>query len=236
VNRLTRKQLKGDKFAQEVGATVSWVDHHRDLLIRYGAIALVIILIGGGIYFFVRHQSDVREEALSQALRIDLATVAAPQPAPGTLNYATQQEKDKARVKAFTDLSVEYHGSQEGAIAQMYLASDAADKGDLINADRLYKDVVDSAPTNLASMARLSLAQVYVAENKNEDAEKLLRYAVAHPTMTVSKEEATIHLAKVVVKKDPDEARKLLEPLRMVRTSVSRAAVTALGEMAPYFK
>jgi predicted negative regulator of RcsB-dependent stress response len=233
---VNRKQLKGDKFAQEVGATVSWMDEHKDLLIRYGAIALVVVLIAGGIHFFVRHQSDVREEALSQALRIDLATVAAPQPAPGALNYPTQQEKDKARVKAFTDISVEYHGSQEGGIAEMYMASDAADKGDLINAERLYKDVVDSAPKDLASMARLSLAEVYVAENKNDDAEKLLRYAVAHPTMAVSKEEATIHLAKVVVKKDPDEARKLLEPLRMVRTSVSRAAVTALGEMAPYFK
>jgi len=236
VNRLTRKQLKGDKFAQEVGATVSWVDHNKDLLIRYGAIALVVVLLGGGIYFFVRHRSEVREEALSQALRIDLATVAAPQPAPGTLNYATQQEKDKARVKAFTDLSVEYHGSQEGSIAEMYMASDAADKGDLINAERLYKDVVDSAPKDFAAMARLSLAQVYAAENKTDEAEKLLRYAVAHPTMTVSKEEASIHLAKLIGCSQPDEARKILDPLRMVRTSVSRAAVTTLGELAPCFK
>jgi predicted negative regulator of RcsB-dependent stress response len=236
VNRQTRKQLKGDRFAEEVGATVSWVDHHRGLITRYGAIALGVVLIGGGIYFYMRHQATVREEALANALHIDTATVGAAQPSLGGVTFPTQEEKDKARVKAFTDLALRYHGSQEGAIAQMNLASDAADKGDLANADRMYKDIVDSAPKEYSSMASLALARIYSAEGKDADAEKILRDLVAHPTVTVSKEEATIHLAQLIVKKNPDEARKLLEPLRMERTSVSRAAVAALGEMAPYFK
>jgi predicted negative regulator of RcsB-dependent stress response len=234
VNRKFRKQIKGDKFAQEVGATVSWVDDNKDLLIRYGALALAVILVAGGIYLYVHHQSNVREEAFAQALRIDAATVGAAAAPAGGLSYPTQPEKDKARTKAFTDISVEYHGSEQGAMAQMYLASDAADKGDLPSAERMYKDVVDSAPKEYSSMARLSLANVYVAEGKQPEAEKLLRDAVAHPTITVSKEEATIHLAKVIMKTNPDEARKLLEPLRMIagRTAISRAAVTTLGEMA----
>lgn len=236
MNRKFRKQIKGDRFAQEVGATVSWVDHHKELLIRYGAIALGVVVVAGGIYFYNRHQSSVREEALTQALRIDAAVMGTAQAPPGGLVYPTPVEKDKARVKAFTDLYTRYHGSQEGAIGEMYMASDAADSGDLANAERLYKDVVDSAPKEYSSMASLALANVYAAEGKEAAAEKLLRNLVAHPTVTVSKEEATIHLAKLIVKKDPEEARKLLEPLRMDRTSISRAAVGALGEMAPYFK
>jgi predicted negative regulator of RcsB-dependent stress response len=235
VDRKLRKQLKGDRFAEEVGATVSWVDHHKALVGRYGLIALAVVVLGGGIYFYMHYQSTAREEALAQALRVDNAAVAPAQTPPGGLSYPTQAEKDKARTKAFSELAAKYHGSPEGSIAQMYMASDAADKGDFANAERMYKDVMDSAPKAFSSMARLPLAQIYIAEGKDADAEKILRDAVANPSVTVSKEEATIHLAKLVVKKNPDEARKLLEPLRMERTSVSRAAVSALGEMAPYF-
>jgi len=236
VNRKFRKQIKGDRFAQEVGATVSWVDNHKELLTRYGAIALGVVLVAGGIYFYVRHQAGVREEALTQALRINDATIGAEKTVAGNVFYPTQEEKDKARVKAFTDLYARYHGSQEGTIAEMYLASDAADKGDLVNAERMYKDVVDSAPKEYSSMATLSLASVYSAEGKDADAEKLLRNLVAHPTITVSKEEATIHLAKLIGCKKPDEARNLLNPLRMERAPVSRASVTTLGELGPCFK
>ncbi len=236
MNRKFRKQIKGDRFAQEVGATVSWVDHHKALVTRYGAIALGVVLVAGGVYFYIRHQANVREEALAQALRIDNAVIGAENAVAGNLSYPTQEEKDKARVKAFTDLYTRYHGSQEGTIAEMNLASDAADKGDLVNAERMYKDVVDSSPKEYASMATLSLANIYSGEGKDADAEKLLRNLVAHPTMTVSKEEATIHLAKLIGCSHPDEARALLNPLRMERTSVSRASVTTLGELAPCFK
>jgi predicted negative regulator of RcsB-dependent stress response len=232
VNRKLRKQLKGDKFAEEVGAGVSWIDHHRSLLGRYGLIALAVVVVGGGIYFFMRYQSNARAEALAEAMRVDTAAVLPAPVPPGGLSYASQAEKDVARTKVFTDLAVKYHGSQEGAIAQMYMASDAADKADFKNAERMYKDVVDSAPAGISSMARLPLAQVYVAEAKTAEAEKLLREAVAHPSVTVSKEEATIQLAKLLIKTNCSEARKLLEPLRMERSTVSRAAVSTLGETA----
>src|SRR5580693_5625168 len=97
VNRKFRKQIKGDRFAQEVGATVSWVDHHKELLVRYGAIALGAVLVAGGIYFYIRHQANVREEALSQALLIDNAVIGAEKAVAGTRSYPTQEDKDKAR-------------------------------------------------------------------------------------------------------------------------------------------
>jgi predicted negative regulator of RcsB-dependent stress response len=232
VDRKLRNTLKHDKFAEEVGAGVSWLDHHKPLVVRYGLMVLAAVVLIGGIYFYMHYQAGAREEALTQALRIDKAAVGAPSPEPGGLSYATQDEKDKARVKAFSELAAKYHGSEEGGIAQMYMASDAADKADFAGAERMYKDVMDSAPKAISSMARLPLAQVYSAEGKNAEAEKLLREAIANPTVTVSKEVATIHLARMLIKTNCGEARKLLEPLRMERSAVSRAAVTALGETA----
>jgi len=230
VDRRTRKGLKTDKFAQNVTHGFEFLTDHSAEAKRYGAIAVAVIALAAGIYFYNRHQATAREEALAHALRLDDATVGA-NVQPANLHFNTQEEKDKALSTALTDVTAKYHGSAEGAIAGIYLASNSADKGNLTEAEKRYKDVMDSAPKDYAALARLSLAQVYEGENKPAEAEKLLREAVAHPTATVSKESATIELAKLISKTKPAEARKLLEPLRTERASVSRAAVAALGEI-----
>ena len=43
----------------------------------------------------------------------------------------------------------------------------------------------------------------------------MLRDLIAHPTIFVSKEQATITLARYLAPKKPAEARKLLDPLRL---------------------
>lgn len=231
MDRKTRKNLKSDKFAQEVTTIWDWIAEHKSEVIRYGSIGAAVVLIGVGIFYYQRHQTNVREDALAAALRIDNAGVGA-NPMPGMLNFPTQQEKDKAWEKAFTEVATKYHGTQEGAIAEMYLASQADDKGNLAEAEKRYKDVMDSAPKPYASMAAVALAQVYAGDGKLDEAEKLLRDYIAHPTVTVSKDEATIELAQIIAQKNPEEARKLLEPLRTSRTAISRAAVQELGDLS----
>lgn len=231
MNRQTRKNLKSDKFAQEVTHTFEFVTEHRNEVIRYGSIAVAVIVAAAAIFFYVRHQATVRQDALAQALRIDLANIGANPSQPAAMTFATAEEKDKARQKAFSELAAKYHGSQEGSIAAMYLASDAADKGNLADAEKRYRDIMDSAPKAYAAMARMALVQVYQAEGKTTDAEKLLREQIANPTATVSKEQAIIELAVLQAKADPCAARKALEPLRTDRTAISRAAVQALGDI-----
>lgn len=230
MDRKTRKSLKSDKFAQEMKHGFDFLTEHPDEVKKYGSIAVAVIVIVAGVYYYMRYQADAREKALAAAIQVENAHVG-PAP-PGFLTYPTQEEKDKARAKAFSDLATKYHGTQEGAIAEFYLASDAVDKGNLAEAEKRFQDVMDSAPTAYASMAKLSLAKVYAAEGKDAEAEKLLRDLIAHPTITVSKDEATIQLAIVLGKKNKDEARKMLEPMRADRTAISRAAVQALGDVA----
>ena len=61
------------------------------------------------------------------------------------------------------------------------------------------------------------------------EAEKLLRALIDKPTAFVSKEEATIVLAQLLLRSKPQEARKLLEPLRNSRTTISVKAIATLG-------
>ena len=91
----------------------------------------------------------------------------------------------------------------------MYLAGAQADKGNLPQAEKLYKDVVDSAPSDYASLAKIALAQVYAAEGKNSDAEKVMHSLIDHPTTLVSKDQATIELAELLIPTNPAEAKQV---------------------------
>lgn len=231
MNRQTRKQLKTDKFAEEVGQTFSFVSEHRTDVIRYGLIALAVIAIGSGYYFYSRSQAAKRESALEAALNIDNASVG-PGTAPnGGLRYATQDEKDKARAAAFADLYTKYRGTPEGSVGGIYTAAAQADKGNFAAADKIYQDVQDSAPKDYASLAKLSLAESYAAQGKTQDAEKLLRDLIAHPTALVSAEEAKIELADIMAPSNPKEAMALLQPLATMRTVISKAALKEMGRI-----
>ncbi|MGH7248668.1 MAG: tetratricopeptide repeat protein, partial [Pseudomonadota bacterium] len=229
MDRLTRKELKSDKFALEVEHTVDYVSEHREQVIRYGSVAVAVILIAGGTYLYRSHTHAVRQDALRVALRIQDASVGPPQ-VPGNasmLSFPTEDAKQKALVGAFTDLAAKYSGSEEGTIAEYYLGTNAADKGDLAGAGKYLKEVADSGYPNYASMAKLGLARIYAEEGKLADGEKLIRSVIGKPTDFVSKDDATIALARLLAPTRPEEARKLLEPLRTARSSISRAALSA---------
>ncbi len=231
MDRVTRKNLKGDKFAEEVFDIFDWASTHKAEVFRYGAIVLAVVAIGAGVFYYNRHQAAAREEALAQALRIEDGTVG-DNTLPANLHYATQEEKDKARVKAYAELASKYAGTQEGAFGTFALAGDAVDKGNLAQAEKLFREVADSGPKGYSGVARLSLGRVLAAEGKTADAQKVLQELVKDPSFMVSKEQATIALAQVEGKTNPAEALKLLEPLRVsTRLPVSRVATSSYGEI-----
>lgn len=231
MDRITRKELKGDKFAQEVFDIFDWASEHKAEVFRYGAMVLAVIAIGAGVFYYNRYQAAAREEALAQALRVEDATVG-DSTQPANLHYTTQDEKDKARVKAYTELATKYAGTQEGAFGAFALASDAVDKGNLAEAEKRFREVADAGQKTYAAIAKVSLARVLGAEGKTAEAQKILQDLVKDPTVMVSKEAATLALAQVLAKSNPAESLKLLDPLRTLpRIPVSRVAVTTYGEI-----
>ena len=233
MDRVTRKELKGDKFAEEVFDIFDWASEHKTEVFRYGGIVLAVVLIAIGVIYYRRVQAGNREEALSQALRIEDGAVGGDSQNPAMLHYATQDEKDKARVKAYSELASKYSGTIEGAFGSFALASDALDKGNLAEAEKRYREVADSGPKAFADIARLSLAKVLDAEGKSSDAEKILQTVANDPGLTVSKDEANLALADVMSKTNSAGALKLLDPLRTSpRLPVSRVAVSEYGEIS----
>lgn len=233
MDRLTRKALKTDQVAEKAFDLLHWTSEHKALAIRYGAIVVVLGLAWLGYTLYSNSQATARQEALAKALRVDEATVGT-NTQPAAAHFASEEEKTKASQAAFTSVASRYHGTQEGAIAEMYLAGSAAEKGDLAQAETRFKSVISDAPKNYAALASVSLAQFYGSEGKVDEAQKLLQKLIDSPTSTVSKESAQLALAQVLIKTKPDEARKLLMPLTTAgqsRGPVIRAAVALSAEL-----
>ena len=229
--RITRKELKSDKFAQEVGLTVTFFEDHKEEIVRYGTIAAVVGLLVAGYVLYQRHEHGVRDEALTKAIQVQEAPVGTS--ASGGLSFPTQEAKDREALRAFTDLRNKYAGSKEAGIAEYYLGAIQADQGKLAEAEKSFQEVARKGDLNYVSLARLSLAQIYFADGRSDLGEKTLRELMAKPTMFVSQGQAAITLARYLALKKPAEARKLLDPLRNLPGAVGQAALQAYGEIPP---
>jgi predicted negative regulator of RcsB-dependent stress response len=232
VARITRKELKTDKFALEVGHTVDYFEEHRTEILRYGAAALAVAAIAVLLLVYRSHRQTSRQEALAKAIAVQEAPVE--QGGTGTpLTFPTQEAKDKEAIKAFSELAANYSGTDEGSIAEYYLGCIAADQGKLSEADKRLSSVANSAGKQYASLAKLSLGQVYFAEGKPGLGKQMLQSLIEHPTIFVSKDQATVALAKALAPTDPAGARKLLDPLRAKPGAASQTAIQAYGDLPP---
>jgi predicted negative regulator of RcsB-dependent stress response len=230
VARITRKELKSDKFAQEVGLTVTFFEEHQKDVVRYGAIAVAVVLLILGYNAYSRHQRVAREEALTQAISVQEASVAQPTDPRG---FPTQDAKDQAALKAFSDLASKYSGTDEGNIAVYYIGSIRADEGKLAEAEKFFLQVADHASANYASLAKLSLVDIYYSDGRTDQAEKTLRDLIVHPTVFVSQDDATITLARHLATKNPAEARKLLSPIKGGKGPAASMAQELYAELPP---
>ncbi|MGA2193752.1 MAG: tetratricopeptide repeat protein [Bryobacteraceae bacterium] len=228
--RITRKELKSDKFAQEVGLTVDFFEEHRKDVVRYGAIAVAAVLLIFGYTVYSRHQRVAREEALTQGIAIQESPVAQPGAPNG---FPTQDAKDQAALKAFGDLASKYSGTDEGYIAVYYIGAIRADEGRLADAEKFFLQVADHASANYASLAKLSLADIYYSDGRTDQAEKTWRDLIAHPTVFVSQDDATITLARHLSAKNPAEARKLLSPIKGGKGPMASMAQELYAELPP---
>jgi predicted negative regulator of RcsB-dependent stress response len=232
-SQLTRKELKQDKFAVEVEHTVDYFAAHRKQTLRLGVSALIVILIGAGFYYFRNSQQATRQEALGEALTLANAQVGAAQPGSSAPTFPTDAAKNDAVTKAFNKIVTDYGGTDEGYIAEYYMAANTLASGRPDEASKKYQEVADHADANFASLAKLALAQIDAADNKMADAEKLFKDLVNNPTALVSKAQATIAYAKAIANTRPDEARKMLTELAAAKDQgdVGAIATRVLSEL-----
>lgn len=234
MDKQERELLKHDVFVEEVTHTLDYAASHKKQVGLYAGIAVAVIAAVGGWWWWSDKQAGERQVALQGALQDQQAAVG-PGSSPYLRSYATQALKDEAIIKSFTGLIQKYPSSDEAWMGHYYIAVTMADQGKFAEAEKEWQMVVDKGSKEYAALSRYSLAQLYAKQGKTAQAEQHLRYLADNPTALFSKENAQIELAKLLAPTKPEDAKKILEPLRQLstRSSVSRWAITAYGEAKP---
>jgi predicted negative regulator of RcsB-dependent stress response len=232
VDKQLRERLKHDKFVEEVGHTVHYLQDHKSAVKRYGGIAAAVLAVVIGVWTFMNWRAGQRQEDLRQAA-LTLDAFIGDQSPTGGLAFPTQAEKDAAVQKAFSEVAAKHPGTKEGQLGRYYSATQLCDQGKVAECEAGYKQAIqDGSDANVTSLAKLSLATLLISQNKMDEAEKVARELVNNPSPVVSKEQGQILLAQTLLKSKPQEARILLEALQAVdRPAVTRAAVALMGEL-----
>lgn len=232
--RITRKELKADTFALEVEHTLTLFEDHKQDILRYGGIAVVVVLLVVGLLVYRGRQHTSREAALSRAILVEQTPVGAPPPgATNTSAFPTQQVKDDTAIKIFTDVKNQYPGSDEGEIAQYFLGTIQANQGKLADAEKNLQQAAQTGDAKYNSLAKLALGEVYFADGKIDQGKQVLEDLAAHPTIFVSKEQALLAEARALIPVRPADARKILDGLRNTPGTVSQVALTLYGQLPP---
>ncbi len=223
MDRITRKELKTDHFVETVGHTLEGLSHHRGQVKRYALIGVAVLAVILATVGFFRYRAAERETALGEFFRVLEAPVL-PAGSTSGRSFETEEAKNKAVEEAVGSLQTKYPGSNEAAVATYFRATDAVERGELEKALADLELAVSAGNADTRALASYAKSGVLNAQGKKEEAEKALRDVVSNPGRLILKEQAELSLAELIAESKPDEAMKLLEPLRTKEGIVQQSA------------
>ena len=211
----TRRQLKQDKFKEATETAIAQAQAHRRAL-TIGAIIVIIIVCAIGGYSYWRNQQDEQASAaVGQAMNTFSAPIrTAGEPVdPSIISFASTTERDKEAEKQFQQIADQYPHTDSGKNALYMTGVVALDAGNDSDAEARFKKAADKGNKDIASLAKLGLASVYEATNRDQDAIKIYNELMKKPTISVPRERAQFALASLYERKDPAQAKKIYDQL-----------------------
>jgi predicted negative regulator of RcsB-dependent stress response len=234
---ISPKELKRDRFVETVVHAEEYaVSHARNLWIAALAIALALTAIFGW-RFWSAEQAQKASVALEAAMKSYQARIRTPgEPEePGEVTYVVEKIKYQDAQKKFDEVARNYSLTQQGTLARYYsaLCSLRLDQKDKAGAE--LRSLAAGGNAEVASLAKLSLADMAVQAGKPDDAAKLLTDLIDHPTALVPRARAQIVLADVYRRTKPAEAAKLYEQIKkdFPDTPLADEADRRLAEIGP---
>jgi hypothetical protein len=234
VSRLTRQQLKQDRFQTAYEQYEQWArEHYRDIVWVVGASVLVSGLILG-----VKTLQERRDEAANAALGAALDTFhayvgEAPQGALGAseLSYPTAQAKYQKALGQFLDIA-NVKGlegilpkSRAATLALYYAGLCQAQLANDAGAMKTFEQLAGDSHHDVASLARFAQAGELVKSGKTAEGVKIYDELTAHPTSTVTRDMALLAKAEALAPSDPAQARAVYALLQKEFSADPRLAM-----------
>ena len=184
MRREHRRELRHDKFVDEMGSQWSKArENQRTILVGIAAVAVVILAIYGLFVWRSSHEQK-GQDALSAAIAtIDSPLLPQPggQPIPGA-KYKTDAERTAVAEKQFKDVTAKYSGTDAADVAGLYLARFDATRGDTSTARQLLQKFISDHPKHvLVGSARFSLYQLRIENGEAAQVANELQAEIAKP-------------------------------------------------------
>jgi TolA-binding protein len=163
MDRQHRRELKRDKFVDELGTLSSSARKNQRVLLTLTAVFVVLSAIGYGYFFYRSNHEQKAQDALAKAIE----TIDSPLQTPGqqvpSAKYKTEAERASAAEKQFKDVQATYPGTDAADVANLYLGRLEASRGNAEAARKRLQEFVSEHPNNvLVGSARYSLYQLRI--------------------------------------------------------------------------
>jgi tetratricopeptide (TPR) repeat protein len=235
VDQQTKQALKHDQFIDTTQHGLEWASENRHAVIIAGSIllAVLIIVVGGFVFYISRsNAASVAFGAAMQEYQTPLAAPGQPVP-PGLKTYPTVAERAKAANQLFMAAADKYSMTPDGRTARYFAGLTYIEAGNNAAAESTLKQVAGGWNSELASLAKLSLANLYRQTGRDAQAIDLYNELSAKPTTSVPAGLAQLQLAELYESQGkPEEAKKIYAKLKD-KDGKSAAGMLAAQKLNP---
>ncbi len=206
--KITRKNLKQDKFIEATFDMGEWVEKHwKTVVTAVGAALVVVVVVALGVWWHQRSQAEV-EQSLSRGLDLIGATQAGDAGNTGAARYGDA-------LPLFEQAAKRGAGTGPGEVAAFYEGSTLLRLGRAREAVSALEGVVSKGRNAaLVESARWLLAEALVAAGESDKAVALYRKIADEPAAIYPPDMALLQMGKVLSREGKAaEARQTWEDL-----------------------
>lgn len=212
--RLTRHELKKDELGARLSVLMEFFLANRRRITVAALGGVVAIVLGLGIFLYVRTQQVRAADAFARALNTYHAPVLPTSPQmPSLVFFKTNEEKYQKAHSEFLEVAQQYSLYAAGRAARYYAALCQRELGNFAEAEKELEALAGGRNANLAALAKLALASVYEQTDRSAEAERIYRELEENPTSTVPKAAALLARADLYRKTQRPEAASLYEQI-----------------------
>lgn len=199
--RLTRHEmLEQDEFVTGVAATAGWIERHRRQLLTGIGLAAGLAIIAAAVSWSVSRRGEAAGRMLAEAMAISEAPiVAAGQPTPAGVQRAfpTARARDEAVLASLDGLIAAHNLSRAATVGVWMRGGVLLRLGRSAEAREALEGFLrDSPDSDLAPLARRSLAAAATAAGDHDTAIATLTTLAASPSRLVRSDLALADLAR----------------------------------------
>lgn len=217
MDQQTKQALKHDQFIDTTHQGLEWASENRRTVIVTSAILLALILIVVGGFVIYNSRSNAASVAFGAAMQEYQTPIAEPGQAvpPGIKTFPTVAERAKAANQLFIAAADKYTMTPDGDTSRYFGGLSYIEAGNNAAAESTLKQVASGWNNELASLAKLSLANLYRQTARDAQAIELYNELTQKPTTSVPAGLAQLQLAELYESQNkPEDAKKIYARLK----------------------